>query len=129
MNNPYYYQMPSYQYARPQQPAWTPPQLSQPQQEEKIYVQGMDAAKAYLVTANSSVRLWDSTQPIFYEKWADASGRPSLTAYRYEAVDLTERPLNGNTNISDYENRLNGIEARLKRLEGGLNDEQSNADA
>lgn len=120
MNNPYYYQMPSYQYARPQQPAWTPPQLSQPQQEEKIYVQGMDAAKAYLVTANSSVRLWDSTQPIFYEKWADASGRPSLTAYRYEAVDLTERPLNGNTNISDYENRLNGIEARLKRLEGGL---------
>lgn len=137
MNGQYYpqsymqgYPRQQYPYMSPQQyPMQQPVQPQQAQQmtDEKIYVQGPDAAKAYLVAANSSVRLWDSTQPVFYEKWADATGRPSLMAYKYEAVDLTEKPVSLQGNISDYEKRLAGIEERLNRLEGGMQNEQPDA--
>ena len=52
--------------------------------DEKIWVTGEEGANAYLVARGEFVRLWDDKDNIFYEKEADASGRPTLRTYRYE---------------------------------------------
>lgn len=101
---------------------------AQPASDEKLYVQGADGARAYLVTANGFVRLWDSTRPVFYEKYADATGRPTLMAYEYKALDMTEKPQESSTGTNVYDERLKGIEERLLKLEEGIRHEQSNAD-
>lgn len=58
--------------------------VSQQPTDERIWVQGQNAAEAYLVAANGFVRLWDSSKPVFYEKRADASGRPSMEMFEYK---------------------------------------------
>jgi len=73
------------------------PQMAQPMQtaapvqsrpiDDRIWVQGEGAATAYLVAANGFARLWDSTAPIFYEKQADAYGKP----LPLRIFDYTER--------------------------------------
>ena len=83
--NPNYYQ----QYTAPVQ-SYQPYQQTQPvqqaqqAQDDRIWVANEAAANAYMVVANGFVRLWDSSQPIFYEKRADASGRPyPMVVYEY----------------------------------------------
>ena len=44
-----------------------------------IWVQGISAAKSYLVPNNSTVILWDSESPTVYIKSVDVNGKPSLT--------------------------------------------------
>lgn len=84
------------------------------QPEEKIYVQGEASARAYLVSPNSFVRLWDSSRNVFYEKHADGMGRPTMEAYEYNRIDANTEPT---------------IEDRLKRIEEILNERnESNAD-
>lgn len=43
-----------------------------------IWVQGEEAAKAYLVAPNSTVVLWDSEKHVIYIKSADQTGIPSM---------------------------------------------------
>ena len=51
----------------------------QPQaQNGFIWVQGEEAAKAYLVAPNSTVVLWDSEKHVIYIKTADHTGVPSM---------------------------------------------------
>lgn len=54
------------------------------QTDDRIWVQGEGAAQAYLVAANGFVRLWDSQEPVFYEKRADATGKPYMEVYEYK---------------------------------------------
>lgn len=71
--NPYY---PNYYPAQvPSQNLPTPQQQTQ-QSNNVIWVQGEDAARAYMCAANSSVLLMDSDANRFYIKTADASGMP-----------------------------------------------------
>lgn len=80
--SPYYPQpMPDMlsQYKQPQQPMQT-------QQEPIIWVQGEAGAKAYMVSANSTVVLWDTENSTIYIKSADASGMPSM-----RVLDFVER--------------------------------------
>lgn len=91
-------------------------QMQQVNQEEKIWVQGEDAAKDYLVTANGFVRLWDSNTNRFYEKRADGSGRPSMEIYEYKKIEEEKEP--------QFEDRMKELELRIAALEG--KNEQSN---
>lgn len=116
MNYPYYGgYMPQYQ---PQQ--MQPTQMSATNHlntDERIWVQNETAAEAYLVAANSFVRLWDSSRPVFYEKHADASGRPyPITAYKYEKIE--NQPSFSENGTSVYEQRITSLEARISALEG-----------
>lgn len=55
--------------------------------DERIFVSNQQAAEAYIVAANSFVRLWDSSQPRFYEKTADYTGRPmAMRIFEYKEV-------------------------------------------
>ncbi len=55
--------------------------------DDRIWVQGEGAATSYLMAPNGFVRLWDSTAPVFYEKQADAQGKP----LPLRIFDYTER--------------------------------------
>ena len=69
---------------------YAPMQTAIPQQQSQpaglIWVQGIEAAKAYPVAPGNTVQLWDSEAPVVYLKAADQSGMPQLRAF-----DLVER--------------------------------------
>lgn len=66
------------------------PQVQQTQQNPFIWVQGEEAAKAYLVAPGNTVILWDSEKPLIYVKSADASGMPNIRIIEYK--DQAETP-------------------------------------
>lgn len=83
--------------------------------DDRIWVQGEVAATSWPVTANGFVRLWDSTAHVFYEKRADAQGKP----LPMEIFDYTRRggePVEQRPENS-YEDRLKNIEDRLTAIE------------
>lgn len=98
----------------PYRTAETPPPSPAP--DERIWVQGEVAAASWPVTANGFVRLWDSTAHVFYEKRADAQGKPlPLEVYDYKrrGGDPADP-----TDAASYEDRLKSIEGRLAAIEG-----------
>lgn len=101
----------------------------QPTQDERIWVQGEASAEAYLVAPNSFVRLWDSCKPVFYEKRADATGRPMpLEAYSYAKIEAKSLR-NDAQGAIDYQKEIDAIIRRIEVLEGGMkHDTKSNTD-
>lgn len=87
-------------------------------QDERIWVPSAAAAEAYPIAANGFVRLWHSTQPIFYEKSADAAGRPfPMIAYEYKLMGADTEQQPTAVEIPDYEPRFKALEERLEALE------------
>lgn len=116
MNEYGYY--PQYGYQNYQQTYRQPaqPQQAQSLQDDRIWVASEAAAEAYPMGANSFLRLWDSNQPVFYEKRSDLSGRPyPLIAYEYKvrgaAVPEPSAP------TENYSERIAALDKRLARLE------------
>lgn len=102
-------------------------QYQQPTQDERIWVQNETSAEAYLVAPNGFVRLWDSSKPVFYEKRADANGRPlPLEAYEYSKRALN-KPIDIEGIDSYYKEALEGLTRRIEALEKEAHNE-SNAD-
>ena len=73
-----------------QQPQAQPQNTQTAQQGNRIYVQGEESAKSYLVAPNSSVVLWDIESPTIYLKSADASGIPSMRVFDYKERGVQE---------------------------------------
>ena len=65
------------------QPMQQQNQSVRPSVQDRIIVQGIEGAKAYLVAPNNSVDLWDSEAPVIYQKSADSSGMPSIKILDY----------------------------------------------
>lgn len=120
-----FYGYPQYNVPYPQYGVQAVPQQNP---DDKIYVQGIEAAKAYLVTANGFVRLWDSQSNVFYEKRADASGRPSIMAYEYKPLDMTAQIAPQSGFADGMEERLSALEKRLSTIEEEVKHGQSDAD-
>lgn len=78
----------AWNYSPYQQNYYQPPQMptTQPQNNGIIWVQGIEAAKSYLVAPGNTVALWDSETQSIYIKTADMSGMPNL-----RVLDYTER--------------------------------------
>lgn len=106
-------------------------QYNQPNTDERIWVQNQSSADAYLVAPNGFVRLWDAQAPRFYEKRADATGRPlPLEVYEYTKKPLvspTEALSNGGGAI-DYGEQISALNKRIEALERALKNEQSDDD-
>lgn len=96
---------------------------SQPQQtiqtttDDRIWVSSDASAEAYPIMPNGFLRLWDSNQPVFYEKRADASGKPyPMVTYEYKVKE--NLPNSTPTQANDkYEERITKIEEKIARLE------------
>lgn len=84
----------SYPYYTPVAPVQVqqPQSYTNPVQGGKIWVQGENGAKSYLVAPNSSVDLWDSEQQTIYIKSADATGMPSIKILDYTVRDSGSGP-------------------------------------
>ena len=80
----------TYQPMYPQQVQYQQPvqQIQQPQAQGNgiTWIQGIEAAKSYLIAPNSSVVLMDSENPVFYIKSADQSGMPTLRVFKFEEI-------------------------------------------
>lgn len=87
-------------------------QYQQPSQDERIWVQGEDAARAYLVVANGFVRLWDSTRSVFYEKRADGTGRPFMETYEYSKIIQEDKPVD-----NSLKDEIEALKKRIEALE------------
>lgn len=123
-NNNYqqYGNVPVYQQQQPQQVQVMNPALTAVNQgnmqDERIWVQSAAAAEAYPVAANSFVRLWHSTQPIFYEKSADPIGRPSpIIAYEYKLLGTGTEQQTQAADVPDYGSVIKSLEERVEALE------------
>lgn len=85
---PYTYQQPLNQLDQLRAGQMLQPQQAQTQtQSPIIWVQGIEAAKAYMVAPGASVLLMDAEAQTFYIKAADASGMPQpLRIFEYHEI-------------------------------------------
>lgn len=109
-----------------QQPVYQQPmgmQAPQPMQDDRIWVASEQAADSYQIVPNGFARLWDSNQPVFYEKRADATGWPMpLVVYEYK-LRVAPAPVAQTAPANDWEDRLKAVEEKLRAMEGAGNDE------
>ena len=81
--NPYAARYPQQGYYQPTMPV-IPPQPAQP--DGLIRVTGMEGARAYPVSPNSVVPLFDADRDVMYIKRTDAGGYPTIQAYQFSPV-------------------------------------------
>lgn len=85
-----------------------------------IWIQGIESAKAYQVTPNSTVVLWDSEQQCCYIKSADASGMPSMRILDYtirsEAPKTAQNALSGNNAQTPTKEDINALQVQIDAL-------------
>lgn len=99
--------------------------------DERIWVPNQQAAESYLVAPGGFVRLWDSNSQMFYERRADASGRPyPMDVYKYEKVlPQMQEPVEDTNNliIEQLNVKINELTARIEQLENSKKGVKSNA--
>ena len=101
-------QRPQQFYQQPQQQQQMQQQQQSPQQSNGYfyYVNGIEGAKAFLCTPNSSVVLFDSDSNKFFIKSANQQGQASLKAFEYsEIADKTPPKSNVNVDVDKYVGR------------------------
>lgn len=85
--------------------------------DDRIWVQNETAAEAYLIAPNSFVRLWDANKPVFYERRADATGRP-LPMERYEFKRISSQIQEINTQTENVlREEIKALNERITALE------------
>lgn len=104
-----------------------PQAQAQPQQNNgRIYVQGAESAKSYLVAPNQSVELWDTESQTIYLKSADASGMPSMRILDYtyrESVPKSKESLDMGAfatkeDVDYLKEELKALKSKLESEEG-----------
>lgn len=104
-----------------------PTQFSQPQQQqnqhkdERIFVEGEVAAKAYMTARNTTVALWDSKEPKIYLKTPDQNGNTTTMILEYKIIEppkLEDRFITRDEFISTLNTQLSSI---ITELKGALN--------
>lgn len=73
--NPYY-----------NQPMSNPPYVPQEHLQNLIRVNGIEGAKAYQMSANSTVALFDTNEDIMYVKSTDGAGFPSIRTFSFTEI-------------------------------------------
>ena len=79
------------------QPTQMPPanQPAQPPQVSNVWIYNEAEIPNYPVAPNNAVRLWITNKPVFYEKSADATGKPTIKIFDY--AERKETPSDGNS--------------------------------
>lgn len=90
-------------------------------QDDRIWVQNEASAENFLLSPNGFVRLWSATENKFYEKRADATGRPlQMETYEYKRISpqiATSKDEVGKISMDDINARFEEITNRIDALE------------
>lgn len=99
--NPYANLLAQNQYYNPQ----TNNQQIFPQEQTQnlIRVNGIEGAKTYQMSANSTVALFDSNEDIMYIKTTDGAGFPSIRTFNFAEITQNEKSSGGQDYISRQE--------------------------
>lgn len=89
--NPYANLMAQNQYYNPQMN--NQQFLPQIQTQNLIRVNGIEGAKAYQMSANSIVSLFDANEDIMYIKSTDGAGFPSIRTFSFTEVKEQNKPI------------------------------------
>lgn len=84
-----YPQLYSQPYTQPYPQSVQMQNAQQPQNSGIIWIQGLQAAKSFLIAPNTTVPLFDTENQCIYLKSSDASGMPSLKILDYTIRDQT----------------------------------------
>ena len=129
--NPYASLMGQNQFYNPQMMNPTPGQ-PQEQTQSLIRVNGIDGAKAYQMTANSTVALFDSNEDVMYVKSTDGAGFPSIrTFYFTEKVNAEVKSPDveyiSREEFEEFKKELMGNgKQSIQRSKSNLTDKSSN---
>ena len=88
------------------------------------YVNGIESAKAYRLSPNSSIVLWDSNDPKFYIKTSDASGFCTIKQFKFEEIKNETSDSVEKIQISEFE----ALKADVEKIKEDLY-ESNNANA
>lgn len=99
---------------------------SQQQNNGIIWVQGIEAAKSYLVAPNNTVQLWDSESQSIYIKSADASGLPTIKVLDYTIRETEPKQSAVLDSKVDYVTReeLKALESQINALQKMLGEKE-----
>lgn len=106
---------PAMQY--PQMPMQSPQQQQQAQ-NSITWVSGEAGAKAYLISPNTTMPLWDSEAQTIYLKSADASGMPTMKILDYTIREQNNQHTSALMQSSDYvtHDELSAFEERITKM-------------
>lgn len=107
------------------QPYQAQPQAVQQPQNQILWVQGLEGAKAYPVSAGGSVLLMDSEDSFMFIKTADAAGMPTMRVFKYEEVTQGKPPavdMSGYVTKEEFEKRLEELTKGAKRAKQTVHD-------
>ena len=95
-------------------------QQTQPQipTQNLIRVNGIDGAKAYQMTPNSTVALFDSNEDIMYVKSTDGAGFPQIRKFKFVEIQESQTQQAENTNFvsrEEFENFKKEIMSNVKQ--------------
>lgn len=109
--------------------AYNTQQTTQNQQNQvddtRIYVEGEEAAKAYLVKKNTIVDLWDTKEPKIYLKMPDKNGNTTTVVLKYEVIEppkLEDKFITRDEFVSTLNSQLSRV---IDELKGALRNERS----
>lgn len=99
---------------------------AQQQNNGIIWVQGIEAAKSYLVAPNNTVQLWDSESQSIYIKSADASGLPTIKVLDYTIRETEPKQTAVLDNKVEYVTReeLKVLESQINALQKMLGEKE-----
>ena len=89
--------------------------FTQEQTQNLIRVNGIEGAKTYQMSANSTVALFDSNEDIMYIKTTDGAGFPSIRTFSFTEV----KEENKSTQQSDYISRQEFEEFKKELMNNG----------
>lgn len=105
----------------------TQPTTFQPQQSQQLQrVNGLNSAKAYPTTPNSTIALFDSNEDIMYIKTTDASNFPTIRSFRFTEIQSSTPETKQFVTVEEFnqfkEEILNGKQSvQLKHQSNGSN--------
>lgn len=106
-----------------------------PTQVSNVWIYNEAEISSYPVAPNNAVRLWVTNKPVFYEKSADATGKPTIKIFDY--AERKEAASDGGSDepaayatkeelgvvvsaVKGYSEALNKINADIETMRGDL---------
>ena len=103
----------------------------QEQTQNLIRVNGIEGAKTYQMSANSTVALFDSNEDIMYIKTTDGAGFPSIRTFNFAEITQNEKSSCSQDYISRQEfeefkkELMNNGKQSISRSKSNLTDKSS----